>query len=695
MKLCAENCMSGGDMKQKLKVKGKLRNYLYTPFYLAIFFFLLNIGLYFWNRTAGIAVTGFLLLYCLGVVISYNSNKPALVKEMINFATQYATVQRRLLNEFEVPYALLDVNGRMLWVNKEFAEVTGKDKKYHKSLFSIFPSISKEQLQGEGDEASFRIEWEDKVFRAVTNRIYFEAMTADSTILEIEENEEYLIALYLFDETELNHYIQENRDQKLVSALIYIDNYEEALESIEDVKRSLLVALIDRKVNKYFSEMDALVRKIEKDKYFVVFKYKYLKELEEDKFSLIEDVKNVKVGNEMAVTLSIGVGINGDNYNNNYEYSRMAIDLALGRGGDQVVVREGERVSYYGGKSKTIEKNTRVKARVKAHALRETLESRENVMIMGHSISDVDAFGAAIGIYCAARVLGKKTQIVINEVTSSLRPLKECFTPEAGYPEDLFINSERALELVTKNTLIMVVDTNRPNYTECPQLLERGNSVVVFDHHRQGNEVIQNPILSYIEPYASSTCEMVAEVLQYFTENIKLEPCEADCIYAGILIDTNNFMTKTGVRTFEAAAYLRRCGTEVTRVRKLLRNDMGTYKARTEIVRHAEVYKGAYAISVCPGKIESPTIVGAQAADELLNIVGIKASFVLIEYQEKIYISSRSIDEINVQLIMERLGGGGHLNVAGAQLTDCTLAEAKRILQDTIDVMQEEGELEL
>lgn len=695
MKLSAENCMSGGDMKQKLKVKGKLRNYLYTPFYLAFFFFLLNIGLYFWNRTAGMAVTGFLLLYCLGVVISYNSNKPALVKEMINFATQYATVQRRLLNEFEVPYALLDVNGRMLWVNKEFAEVTGKDKEYHKSLFSIFPSISKEQLQGEGDEASFRIEWEDKVFRAVTNRIYFEAMTADSTILEIEENEEYLIALYLFDETELNHYIRENREQKLVSALIYIDNYEEALESIEDVKRSLLVALIDRKVNKYFSEMDALVRKTEKDKYFVVFKYKYLKELEEDKFSLIEDVKNVKVGNEMAVTLSIGVGINGDNYNNNYEYSRMAIDLALGRGGDQVVVREGERVSYYGGKSKTIEKNTRVKARVKAHALRETLESRENVMIMGHSISDVDAFGAAIGIYCAARVLGKKTQIVINEVTSSLRPLKECFTPEAGYPEDLFINGERALELVTNNTLIMVVDTNRPNYTECPQLLERGNSVVVFDHHRQGNEVIQNPILSYIEPYASSTCEMVAEVLQYFTENIKLEPCEADCIYAGILIDTNNFMTKTGVRTFEAAAYLRRCGTEVTRVRKLLRNDMGTYKARTEIVRHAEVYKGAYAISVCPGKIESPTIVGAQAADELLNIVGIKASFVLIEYQEKIYISSRSIDEINVQLIMERLGGGGHLNVAGAQLTDCTLAEAKRILQDTIDAMQEEGELEL
>ena len=547
----------------------------------------------------------------------------------------------------------------------------------------------------EENEASFQVVWEDKIFRAETNRIYFESMTEESSIVEAEEKEQYLLALYLFDETELNHYIKENEDQKLVAALVYIDNYEEALDSIEDVKRSLLVALVDRKVNNYFSEVDALVRKTEKDKYFVVFKYKYLAQLEEDKFSLIEDVKSVKVGNEMAVTLSIGVGINGDNYINNSEYSRMAIDLALGRGGDQVVVKEGEQVSYYGGKSKTVEKNTRVKARVKAHALRETLESRDNVMIMGHHISDVDSFGAAIGIYCAARVLGKKAQIVLNEVTSSLRPLKECFTPDKGYPEDLFVNSERAMEILNRNTLVMVVDTNRPNYTECPQLLERGNAIVVFDHHRQGNEVIRNPILSYIEPYASSTCEMIAEVLQYFTENIKLEACEADCIYAGILIDTNNFMTKTGVRTFEAAAYLRRCGAEVTRVRKLLRNDMASYKMRAEIVRHAEVYRGAFAISMCPGKVDSPTIVGAQAADELLNIVGIKASFVLTEYQGRIFISSRSIDEINVQLIMERLGGGGHLNVAGAQLADCTLSEAKVKLQDTIDEMLEEGEIEL
>ena len=680
-------------MKQNLKLKGRLKNYLYLPMYINIFLILLNILIYFEDKRAGMILTGFIFLYSVCVFVFYIRNKPALTKEMIHFATQYATIQKKLLDDFDVPYALLDLDGRILWVNKKFVALTGKDKGYHKSIFSIFPMISKEELQ-KGEKADISIGWEDKIFRAELTRISFEHEMDDGSIVEVKENDR-LIALYLYDETKLNEYMKANQEQKLVAALVYIDNYDEALESIEDVKRSLLAALIDRKVNAYFSKVDALVRKTEKDKYFVVFKYKYLNVLEEDKFKLMEEVKSVKVGNEMAVTLSIGIGIHGDSYNTNYEYSRMAIDLALGRGGDQVVVRKGEEVYYYGGKSKTVEKNTRVKARIKAHALRETLESRQNVIIMGHNISDVDSFGAAIGVYCAAKVLNKKAQIVLNEVTSSLRPLKECFSPEKGYPEDLFINSERAMELITRNTLVMVVDTNRPNYTECPQLLNRGNAVVVFDHHRQGNEVIQNPILSYIEPYASSTCEMIAEVLQYFTENIKLEPSEADCIYAGILIDTNNFMTKTGVRTFEAAAYLRRCGAEVTRVRKLLRNDMNSYKARAEVVRHAEVYKGAFAISVCPGKMESPTIVGAQAADELLNIIGIKASFVLTEYQSKIFISSRSIDEINVQLIMERLGGGGHLNVSVAQFVNCTLSEAKRSLQNTIDEMIEEGEIDI
>ena len=657
--------------KTNIKLKGKLRRYLNWPLYLTIVLILMDVAMYAQDIQMGAEFSGFIVLYVIIVLISNRRNRPLLINELVNFATQYGTVQKQLLNDFEIPYALLDYNSRFLWMNEKFTEITGKDKNYHKSVTTVFPSLTKDILQKSEAVGSINVMLDDRNYRISMKRIYFDSVTKDSAIVAINDTDEYLTAIYLFDETELNRYIRENEEQKLVAGLIYIDNYEEALDSIEDVKRSLLIALVDRKVNKYFTEIDALVRKIEKDKYFVVFKYKYLEQLSADKFKLIEDVKSIKVGNEMAITLSIGVGAGGVSYTQNYEYARMGIDLALGRGGDQVVVKEGEEVTYYGGKAKQVERNTRVKARVKAHALREIIESREHVVIMGHTISDVDSLGAAIGVYCAARVLGKKAQIVLNEVTTSLRPLVECFTEEKGYPADLFIKNEEALLITNKNTLVMVVDTNRPSYTECPELLNRTDTICVFDHHRQNSEVIENPVLSYIEPYASSACEMIAEVLQYFSENIKLEPSEADCIYAGILIDTNNFMTKTGVRTFEAAAYLRRAGAEVTRVRKMLRNDMAAYKARAEAVRHAEVYRGAFAISVCPAdNIESPTIVGAQAANELLNIVGIKASFVLTEYQGKIYISSRSIDEINVQLIMERLGGGGHLNVAGAQLDE-------------------------
>ena len=681
--------------KNKIKLNGKLRTYFNWPLYLIVLLVAINAGMYARDVRMGVTFSCFVVLYIVVVLISSTRSKPLLIDELINFATQYGTVQKQLLNEFEIPYALLDYNSRFLWMNEKFTEITGKDKNYHKSVSTVLPGLTKEILQKADTVNSVNVALNEHNYRISMKRIYFDTMTKDSSIVSLNGNDEYLTAIYLFDETELNRYIRENEEQKLVAGLVYIDNYEEALDSIEDVKRSLLIALVDRKVNKYFTEIDALVRKIEKDKYFVVFKYKYLEKLSADKFSLIEDVKSIKVGNEMAITLSIGIGVGGASYTQNYEYARMGIDLALGRGGDQVVVKEGEEVSYYGGKAKQVERNTRVKARVKAHALREIIESREHVVIMGHKISDVDSLGAAIGVYCAARVLGKKAQIVLNEVTTSLRPLVECFTEEKGYPADLFIKNEEALLITNKNTLVMVVDTNRPSYTECPELLHRTDTICVFDHHRQNSEVIENPVLSYIEPYASSACEMIAEVLQYFSENIKLEPSEADCIYAGILIDTNNFMTKTGVRTFEAAAYLRRAGAEVTRVRKMLRNDMAAYKARAEAVRHAEVYRNSFAISVCPAdNIESPTIVGAQAANELLNIVGIKASFVLTEYQGKIYISSRSIDEINVQLIMERVGGGGHLNVAGAQLTNCSIQEAKRIIRNTIDEMIREGDIQ-
>jgi len=474
--------------------------------------------------------------------------------------------------------------------------------------------------------------------------------------------------------------------------LIYLDNYEEALESVEEVRRSLLVALIDRRINKYITSLDGIVKKTEKDKYFIVLRKRALLAMQEARFDLLEDVKNVNIGNEMAVTISIGIGLGGMTYAQNYEFARTSIDLALGRGGDQAVVKMDDSIIYYGGKSQQVEKNTRVKARVKAHALQEIITSKDRVLVMGHKLSDVDSFGAAVGISCIARALEKKSHIVIDDITTSVRPLIDLFKNKEEYSEDYVINSSQALELAGNNTVLVVVDVNRPSITECPELIRRCKTVVVLDHHRQTTEIIENATLSYVEPYASSACEMVAEVLQYIGNNVKVKSNEADCLYSGIIIDTNNFTAKTGVRTFEAAAFLRRCGADVTRVRKMFRDDVAEYKAKAEAVSNAEIYKNAYAISECPADgLDSPTIVGAQASNELLNISGIKASFVVTDFQNKIYVSARSIDEVNVQIIMERLGGGGHMNMAGAQLEGCTTKEAMEIIRETINTMLQEG----
>lgn len=679
-------------MNKKIKLKGQLKTYVRWPLMLTLLLIVMNIWTYILNVKVGILMSVFVAVYTIIVLVLYLNNKPTIMNELINFATQYAQVQRQLLAELEIPYALLDNRGKFLWLNNSFAETVGKEKDFHKSITSIFPSITQEVL----DKAeAVHFKFGEKYYRLNITKISVELATQNTNLLETDIEEDYITAVYIFDETELNYYIQENKEQKLVTALVYLDNYEEALESVEEVRRSLLIALIERKISKYFGRIDGIVRKIEKDKFFVVFQQKNLEILEKDKFSILEDVKTVNIGNEMAVTLSIGVGINAPTYTQTYEYSRMAIDLALGRGGDQVVIKNQDNISYYGGKTKQVEKSTRVKARVKAHALREIIGSKDKVVVMGHRICDVDSFGASIGIYRAAQELDKKAYIVINEVTTSIRPLMNCFSENKDYASDMFINSQEAINIVDNNTVVVVVDVNRPNFTECNEILTKSRSIVVLDHHRQSKETIENAVLSYIEPYASSACEMVAEVLQYFSEGMKLKAIEADCLYAGIMIDTNNFLTKTGVRTFEAAAYLRRSGADVTRVRKMFRNDISAYKARAEAVRRAEIYRESFAISVCPSEdIESPTIVGAQTANELLNIIGIRASVVLTNYNETIYISSRSIDDINVQLIMERLGGGGHMTIAGAQLQGYSIEEAIGKVKETIDTMIEEGVLE-
>ena len=477
--------------------------------------------------------------------------------------------------------------------------------------------------------------------------------------------------------------------------LLYLDNYEEALESVEEVRRSLLIALIDRKINKYIAGLDGICKKLEKDKYLIILRKKAISQLKEAKFDLLEDVKTVNIGNEMAVTISIGIGIGGLTYAQNYEFARNAIDLALGRGGDQAVIKTMENITYYGGKSQQVEKSTRVKARVKAHALKEIITGKDQVFIMGHRLGDVDSFGASVGIYRIAKSLDREVHVVLNDVSTSLQPLVDLFVGNPDYEPDMIINSQQALDMVGSNAVLIIVDVNKPSITECPELLHFCKSVVVLDHHRQGSEVIENATLSYIEAYASSTCEMVAEILQYTLDNIHICAEEVDCLYSGIMIDTNNFMTKTGVRTFEAAAFLRRNGADVTRVRKLFREGAAEYKAKADAVSQAEIYRTYYAISTCTGEdINSPTVVGAQAANELLNIKGIKASFVLTDYAGKIFISARSIDDVNVQVIMEKLGGGGHMNVAGCQMEGTSLIETIGAVKRTLDTMIEDGELD-
>ena len=681
-------------MKKRVKIKGKLSGYFNAPLRLGLFMVLANILIYFISWPAGIVLTVFLVIYFAVTVSQLLNSRVLLLNEMVSFATEYGQVQKKLLKELDLPYAILDDTGRVIWINQAFDRVVHGEKILRKPVSSVFPSITKDSLPATDEDVKLQVDYESSNYRVEMKRIPLDQIEEDSDIVEAAGYEDALIALYLFDETAVRLAIQEVDDQSVVIGFIYMDNYEEALDSVEDVRRSLLTALIDRKVNKYISSIDGICSKIEKDKYLIILRKKSLRQLQEAHFELLSDVKTVNIGNEMAITLSIGIGMDGLTYAQNYEFARNAIDLALGRGGDQAVIKMPDNIIYYGGKTQQVEKSTRVKARVKAQAMKEIISAKDTVFIMGHRIGDIDCFGAAVGVFRISTTLGREAHIVLNDISTSLAPIVDLFRNNPEYPPDMFYTSAQAVEKVTDNSSLVVVDVNKPSITECPELLRLCKSIIVLDHHRQGTETIENATLSYIEAYASSTCEMVSEILQYIDDNIKIRQEEADALYAGIVIDTNNFQSKTGVRTFEAAAFLRRCGTDVTRVRKLFREDALEYKAKADAVSQAEIYRNTYAISICPGQgIQSPTIVGAQAANELLNIKGVKASFVLTEYQNQIFISARSIDEVNVQIVMEHLGGGGHMNIAGCQMQDVTLAEAIGVLKHTIDTMISDGEL--
>lgn len=683
-------------MKRNVKLKGALRLYLNWPIFLTFLLVCMNLSILTVNQKAAGVMAVFVAIYAVIAFLLYFVKKPLIVNELVRFAAGYSQVQRRLLKELAIPYAVMDIEGTILWANDEFMDLTELLPR-QKSVKEIIPEITSENLPTVETDVSLHVQMKERNYEVCLRVVNTPSFDEDVLWQETQRRANELIALYLYDETEIIALQKENEDQKLITGLLYIDNYEEAFENIDEVRRSLLTALVDRKINKYMVSIDAIIKKLEKDKYIFVFQHKYLAQLEANRFSLLEEVRGSSIGGDApVVTISMGLGVNADSYLSGYELARGAIDLALGRGGDQAVVKDGNKISYYGGTNVQVEKTTRVKARVKAHALKEFVEGKDRVVVMGHSIGDIDSLGSAIGVYRIAKTLNKKAHIVINEVTSSIRPMLTKFQENSDYEEDMFIGSAKAQEFVDNNTLLVVVDVNRPNYTECEALLSMTRTIVILDHHRQTEEAIPNAVLSYIEPYASSACEMVAEILQYIGEGLKLRPLEADAMYAGIMIDTNNFLTKTGVRTFEAAAYLRRNGADVTRIRKMFRTDLPEYYARAKSVAAAEIFEGRFAFSVSASEgVDSPTVVAAQTANELLNINGVMASFVFTQFGGKVYISARSIDEVNVQVVMEKIGGGGHHSVAGAQFDDCDVLVAVERVKDVLRRMISEGEIKI
>ena len=665
------------------------------PVWLTVLLLCTVLGIYVIDKDAAGIMLIFTGIYFIIALILFVFKRPYIMGELVRFAAEHGQVQHTFVKELDIPYGIIDIDGRLVWANNELKDIVKFEKTARGAIQDIFEDLSLEQLPTVEEDVTLHIVHGRKNYRVLLRLLDMSDYRDDMPWI-VEDGAEgtvnSLIGMYLYDETEITALKKENAEEKMLVGLLYIDNYEEAFEGADEVRRSLVTAWVEREINKYMQSIDAIIKRLEKDKYIFVFKQKYLSVVEANRFSILEEIRNLNIY-EMTVTISIGVGVGASSYTKNYDLARTAIDLALGRGGDQAVVKEGDKISYYGGKSVQLEKNTRVKARVKAHALKEYVETNETVVIMGHSIGDIDSLGSAIGVYRIAKTLGKKAQIVINDVTSSIRPMLERFQDNADYEEDMFISGSKAQEIVDDQTLLVVVDVNRPAITECKELLELTKTIVILDHHRQTGEAI-DAVLSYIEPYASSACEMVAEISQYIGEGLKLKPLEADAMYAGIMIDTNNFLTKTGVRTFEAAAYLRRNGADVTRIRKLFRTNFAEYQAKAQAISSAEIFMDYYvfAISESDG-LDSPTVVAAQTANELLNIDHTKASFVFTEFNGRVYISARSIDELNVQVVMEKIGGGGHMSVAGAQLSECTILDAMEQVKDILRDMTEKGEV--
>ena len=629
-----------------------------------------------------------IILYIVILCYTYfanNKRKSEISEQLQDLTLTVDSAAKSSLINSPFPLVILETNGNIVWKSSKFVtEFVDIDMNNYINdlIIDIKDEIEKS---------------DNKKRKSVIRQIQIGKKTytvqgefAKSKKYERKKSPEYMMILYFIDETEKVKLKQENEDQKICVGIIMIDNYEEVTQRVDAEQKTQLMAKVESTIYDWVNETNGILVKTDRDTYVYVFEQKNLEKIKEEKFAILDSIKNLVRKDKIQLTLSIAISNEGNTERDVYKSASAAMDVILGRGGDQAVIRQNGKYLFFGGKVEEVEKRTKVKARIVAHALEELIKENDKIMIMGHTNPDIDAIGSALGIYRIAKTLGKEAKIVANVETPSIKDLYESIKDQY---QEVFISSETALAQVDSGTLIVVVDTHKKTYVESPELLTKTNKIVVIDHHRRSADFIDNSILTFQEVYASSAAELVTEIIQYTQNEVELSEVEAEALYAGIMMDTKNFTFKTGVRTFEAAAYLRRCGVDIIKVKKWFQSDLESYNTISEIVRKAEIVRDSIGISIYDVQEKETSLICAKAADELLTIGNITASFVLGLMEDgKVCISGRSIGDVNVQMILEKLGGGGHITLAGAQLENVTIDEAKQELISKINEYFEEKE---
>ena len=605
-----------------------------------------------------------------------NSKNEENLKNLENLNKRFDSLTKQAIFDMPFPLVVTDEKAKILWYNTPFINLFNEKDVIDSDLENLIGDIDIANILNSQGERTIPVELNKRFFNIYTNVVKNKS----------EKGEGRSVLFYLVDNTAYQNLKDKYTDDFAIVAKVEVDNFDEAISSAPSEIRPLLIAEIDSTISQYFEEYDALVRKSDEDLYLVVMNFKSLRAIKEKKFDILDDLRDLNKGNSIPITLSIGVSSFGLNFKDAYVESDSSLDLALGRGGDQAVVKVEDNYEFFGGKSKAVEKRNKVKARVIGEALKQLIERSENVYIMGHKNPDMDAIGAAIGCLRATLNRNKEGYIVLEKSNPSIDNLIDRMKEEEPEIYEKVISRETAINRIKHSSLLVLVDNHKPSFTECPELLDKTNQIVVIDHHRRGKEFVDNPVLQYVEPYASSTCELITEMLTYMSSDLNLTHFEADALMSGIVVDTKNFSFQTGVRTFEAASVLKRAGANMIKVKALFQDDLDTMVYRAEVIHNTKMIHDNIAVSRFDKESNNSVLVAAQAADALLDINGIDASFVLTINDGKTHISGRSRGEVvSVQLILEKIGGGGHLNMAGAQLETTDLDEAEKILTEAID----------